>query len=204
MTGFLWSGNILTSDDGTKDARYSNPELDTVLLLYTGEDDIIREWYIPVDEKDEQFNALLKEVSYDDLDKNTQAFNENFRDEFRKAFDDYAGRNYVIEKVVEKEVEKIITIREKGEEKEIVVMDMNFLVDDGSEQYKEMRFKFKLQIFETDEVKNAPTNEATKLAKSYIRKATSPVDAIVGYKLFIDDKANIKETKQGVSINIKI
>ena len=67
-----------------------------------------------------------------------------------------------------------------------------------------MLFKFKLQIFETDEVKNAPTNEATKLAKSYIRKATSPVDAIVGYKLFIDDKANIKETKQGVSINIKI
>ena len=203
MSGFLWAGNILTSEDGTKEARYSNPELDTVTVLYTGEDDIIREWYIPVDEKDDQWNAFLKEVSYDELDTNTKRFNENFRDEFRKAFDDYAGRNYVIEKVVEKEVEKIITIREKGEDKEIVVMDMNFLIDDGSEQYKEMLFKFKLQIFETDEVKNAPPNDQTKFAKSYIRKAITPVDVIVGYKLFLDDKATIKETKQGVSIIIK-
>ena len=203
MTGFLWSGNIIESEDGIKDARYSNPELDTVTLLYTGEDDVIREWYIPVDENDDQWNAFLKEVSYDQLDKNTMAFNENFRDEFRAAFDDYAGRNYVVEKVVEKEVEKIITIREKGEEKEVVVMDMNFLVDDGSEKYKEMLFKFKLQIFETDEVKNAPANDQTKFAKSYIRKATTPVDVIVGYRLFLDDNATIKETKQGVSINIK-
>jgi hypothetical protein len=157
MSGFLWAGNILTSEDGTKDARYSNPELDTVTVLYTGEDDIIREWYIPVDEKDDQWNAFLKEVSYDELDTNTKRFNENFRDEFRKAFDDYAGRNYVIEKVVEKEIERIVTIREKGEDKEIAVMDMSFLIDDGSEQYKEMLFKFKLQIFETDEVKNAPS-----------------------------------------------
>lgn len=203
MTGFLWQGNILKSEDGTKDARYSNPELDTVTLLYKGEDDIVREWYIPVDEKDDQWNAFLKEVSYDELDKNTQDFNENFRNEFRKAFDDYAGRNYVVEKVIEKEVEKIVTIREKGEDTEIAVMDMNFLIDDGSEQYKEMLFKFKLQIFETDAVKNAPADEKTKFAKSYVRKATTPVDVMVGYKLFLDNKATIKETKQGVSINIK-
>jgi hypothetical protein len=202
MSGFLWAGNILTSEDGTKDARYSNPELDTVTVLYTGEDDIIREWYIPVDEKDDQWNAFLKEVSYDELDTNTKRFNENFRDEFRKAFDDYAGRNYVIEKVVEKEIERIVTIREKGEDKEIAVMDMSFLIDDGSEQYKEMLFKFKLQIFETDEVKNAPSDDKTKLAKSYIRKAKTPVDVVVGYKMF-DNDVKVTSTKEGVNVKIK-
>ena len=44
----------------------------------------------------------------------------------------------------------------------------------------------------------------TKAARDdLIQIEQQELDVIVGYKLFLDDKATIKETKQGVSINIK-
>ena len=46
---YLWSDKIT-------DYYYSNPELDTVAVLWTSpDDDIVREHYITVDEADDQW-----------------------------------------------------------------------------------------------------------------------------------------------------
>jgi CO dehydrogenase/acetyl-CoA synthase epsilon subunit len=42
----------------------------------------------------------------------------------------------------------------------------------------------------------------TKLAKSYIRKAKTPVDVVVGYKMF-DNDVKVTSTKEGVNVKIK-
>ena len=53
------------------EAYYSNPELNTVAILWSdGEKN--REYYVNVDEEDDQFNALLKEWSYESLDECTR------------------------------------------------------------------------------------------------------------------------------------
>ena len=50
---------------------------------------------VSVDEKDERFLALLQEFSYESLDECTRNRNEATRDQFRRAFQDYAQRNKV-------------------------------------------------------------------------------------------------------------
>ena len=78
MGDYPFSGKIV-------EAYYSNPELDTVAVLWSdGERN--REYYINVDENDHQFQALLKEWSYESLDEATRKRNENTRQEFRDAF----------------------------------------------------------------------------------------------------------------------
>jgi len=84
---YLWTDKIT-------DYYYSNPELDTVAVLWTDpEDNLVREHYIMVDEEDEQWRDFNKEVSYEDIDKRTQVRHEQFREQFREAFRDWAGRN---------------------------------------------------------------------------------------------------------------
>ena len=71
------------------EAYYSNPELDTVAIMWSdGEKN--REYYVVVDEEDDQFQALLKEWSYESLDECTRGRNEQTRQEFRDAFQRYA------------------------------------------------------------------------------------------------------------------
>ena len=109
----IWSGRIV-------DAHYTNPEHDTVEILYrqvhpddtSGTDaDIKKEFYLKgniekykiktrvvshyvagKDETDDQFKDLLKEVSYEELER-TLENNEGVRQEFRIAFDNYAKEN---------------------------------------------------------------------------------------------------------------
>ena len=86
---YSWSDKIT-------DYYYTNPEMDTVAVLWTNPDDgLVREHYILVDEADEQWRDFAKEVSYEDIDKRTQVRHEQFREEFREAFHNYAQRNNV-------------------------------------------------------------------------------------------------------------
>ena len=79
---FPFSGRIV-------EAYYSNPELNTVAVMWS-DGDKNREYYINVDEEDDQFQALLKEWSYESLDECTRNRNEATRQEFRDAFHRYA------------------------------------------------------------------------------------------------------------------
>ena len=86
---YLWTDKIT-------DYYFSNPELNTVAVLWTDpEDNLVREHYIQVDESDEQWRDFVKEVSYEDIDKRTLVRHEEFREEFREAFRNYAQREDV-------------------------------------------------------------------------------------------------------------
>jgi len=193
----IWSGRIV-------DAHYTNPEHDTVEILYrqvhpdepSGTDaDIKKEFYLKkgniekykiktrvvshyvvVDETDEQFKDLLKEVSYEELERRTLENNEGVRQEFRIAFDNYAKENglynYAENPIRETEIVKSN------------VDEMIFDFDESDKSKKEDLFKLKLKIFERDEVKDSDD----RATKAEIRKSKTPLDVLVAYKKILDKK----------------
>ena len=147
---YLWSDKIT-------DYYYSNPELDTVAVLWTDpEDNLVREHYIKIDESDEQWKDFVKEVSYEKIDERTRAKHEVHREEFRKAFNNYAsGRN----------IELIDPISA-----------YSFMLDYDENDPKQLEnlFKLKLAIFSTTKVKEIVDFEL----KTSIRKAKTPKDTL--------------------------
>ena len=161
------------------EAYYSNPELDTVAILWSdGEKN--REYYVVVDEEDDQFQALLKEWSYESLDECTRNRNEQARQEFRDAFHRYATEQGLYthgNPEYQKQKETIV-------EKEVMVgntEELLFAYDLENNQHKEELFKLKLKIFEQDVVRNS----TAKTKKTAVRKAETPVEAISAYNAFI-------------------
>ena len=186
---YLWTDKIT-------DYYYSNPELDTVAVLWTDPDDgLVREHYILVDEEDEQWRDFVKVVSYEDIDKRTQVRHEQFREEFREAF-----RNYVQRDQSE--------YSESSEPLEDVIVNFinDFDITDTAE--KEQLFKLKLKIFDQEVVKNSGTDDKFKTAKTFIRKSQNPIEVLLGYMVFTNG-AEIKMTDiekfevEGVYIPIK-
>ena len=148
------------------EAYYSNPELDTVAILWSdGEKN--REYYVVVDEEDDQFKALLKEFAYDSIDECTRKKHEIHRQQFRDAFNNYARENDML---------KVESIQEERR----ASLDILFDFDPENDKDKEELFKLKLKIFDQDVVQNS---KATK-KKTKIRKAETPLEAIIVYKSF--------------------
>ena len=152
------------------EAYYTNPELDSVAIMWS-DGDKNREYYVNVDEEDDQFNALLKEWSYESLDECTRHRHEAHRQEFRNAFHQYA------------EEHNLYTYGNPDarhlEEKQ-ASLDLLFEYDPENYLHKEELFKFKLKMFEQDVVKNS----VAKTKKTAIRKAETPLEAIVVYNSF--------------------
>ena len=160
---FPFSGRIV-------EAYYSNPELNTVAVMWSdGEKN--REYYINVDEEDDQFQALLKEWSYESLDECTRNRNEATRQEFRDAFHNYATEH------------NLYTHGDPDGRKEETQTSLDIIFDFDSENYqhKEELFKLKLKMFEQDVVKKSKS----KTKKTAIRKAETPVEAISAYYAFV-------------------
>jgi hypothetical protein len=147
---YLWSDKIT-------DYYYSNPELDTVAVLWTDpEDNLVREHYIKIDESDEQWKDFVKEVPYEKIDERTRAKHEVHREEFRKAFNIYAsGGNIAL-------IDPISVY--------------TFMLDYDENDPKQLEnlFKLKLAIFNTTKVKEIVDFEL----KTSIRKANTPKDAL--------------------------
>ena len=147
------------------EAYYTNAEQDSVSIMWSdGEKN--REYHLKVDEEDDQFKALLAEFSYESIDECTLRKNELGRQWWRDAFNDYAeqvGFGYGV-----------------PEERQA---DLSLIFDFDPEDtaHKEGLFKLKLQMFEQDIVKNSKS----KVAKAAIRKASTPIEAVVAYKKFI-------------------
>ena len=161
---FPFSGRIV-------EAYYSNPELNTVAVMWSdGERN--REYYINVDEEDDQFNALLKEWSYESLDECTRNKNEATRQEFRDAFHNYATENNLYQHG-DPDIYK--------QEEKQTSLDIIFDFDPDNYQHKEELFKLKLKMFEQDAVKNSKA----KTKKTAIRKAETPAEAISAYNTFV-------------------
>ena len=160
---FPFSGRIV-------EAYYSNPELNTVAVMWSdGEKN--REYYINVDEEDDQFQALLKEWSYESLDECTRNRNEATRQEFRDAFHNYATEHNLY-------THGDPDGRKGGKQSSL---DIIFDFDPENFVHKEDLFKLKLKMFEQDVVKNSKA----KKMKTAIRKAETPVEAISAYNTFL-------------------
>ena len=187
---YLWTDKIT-------DYYYSNPELDTVAVLWTSpDDDLVREHYIMVDEADDQWKDFLKEVSYEDIDRRTQVRNEDFREQFRVAFRDYAANHD----------DDFSTNNSKSFED--VIIDFLSTYDKENSEQKEQLFKLKLRIFEQDIVKNAKKDDKFKNAKTFIRKAKTPMEVLLGYMVFSNNaELKLNKTKknevEGVYVPLK-
>jgi hypothetical protein len=216
---YLWSDKIT-------DYYYSNPELNTVAVLWTSpDDDLVREHYIMVDEEDEQWRDFIKVVSYEDIDKRTQVRHEQFREQYRESFRDFMSREQESQIMEVEEIKNQTkleyeswkkTLEDKSaaqaealkldyetwkktlEDKNpdnILLLDTNIPKDnifdmffgsyDNDNSYqKEQLFKLKLRIFEQDIVKNSNNDDNLKNAKTFIRKAKSPMEVLLGYMVF--------------------
>ena len=160
---FPFSGRIV-------EAYYSNPELNSVAVMWSdGEKN--REYYINVDEEDDQFNALLKEWSYESLDECTRNRNEATRQEFRDAFHRYATQQGLYT-----HGDPDGRLQEKSTH-----IDIIFDFDPDNYVHKEELFKLKLKIFEQDVVKNSKA----KTKKTVVRKAETPAEAVSAYNAFL-------------------
>jgi|TARA_B100001094_G_scaffold308666_1_gene341542 hypothetical protein len=154
------------------EAYYTNAELNTVNVLWS-DGKVNREYYVNVDEEDHQFQALLKEWSYESLDECTRNKNEQFRQEFRDAFHEYATTNNLYGHGDDGS-------GQEAEERQ-ASFDLLFNFVEEDEQHKEMLFKLKLKMFEQDCVKNSKA----KKGKTDIRKSSTPLEAIVAYNKFV-------------------
>jgi len=171
-------------EDKIADVTYTNPELDTVKILWKDEGDVYREHYLKVDEEDEQFQALLEVTSYEDIEGRTKAANDIVRQEFKDAFDSYAERSglYSGSDPVERNAE-------------VFRFFSNF--DFESAEDKERLFSLKLSIFEKPEVKDSDTSERSKSAKTAIRKASNPIEILALYQVFRNENAEVHKDENG-------
>ena len=166
---YLWSDKIT-------DYYYSNPELDTVAVMWTDpEDKLTREHYIKVDESDEQWRDFVAEVSYEKIDERTMVRHEQFREQFREAFNNYAQTHDVNQNVDQ-------TIQPANFEDIIINFINDFDVTNA--EHKEALFKLKLKVFEQEIVKDSKSADKFKNAKTFIRKSESPVEVLLGYMVF--------------------
>ena len=170
--------------DKIADVTYTNPELDTVKILWKDDMNIYREHYLKVNEEDEQFQALLEVTSYEDIEGRTKAANDIIRQEFKDAFDRYAERSglYSGSDPVERNAE---------------VFRFLFSFDAEDATDKETLFLLKLSAFEKDEVKDSEVNEKTKSAKTAIRKSTNPLQVLALYQTFTNENAEIHKDDDG-------
>lgn len=170
--------------DKIADVTYTNPELDTVKILWKDDMNIYREHYLKVDEEDEQFQSLLEVTSYDDIEGRTKVANDIVRQEFKDAFDRYAERTgiYTGSDPVENNSELFRFLS-------------NF--DPENVEDKEKLFSLKLSIFEKDEVKDSGTSERSKNAKTAIRKASSPIEILALYQVFRNENTEIHKDDEG-------
>jgi|5_EtaG_2_1085323.scaffolds.fasta_scaffold53254_2 hypothetical protein len=190
-TPFAFCGRII-------EAYYTNPELDTIGVIWSdGEKN--REYYVVVDEEDEQFQALLKEYSYESLDETTRNRNEATRQEFRDAFHRYATRNNLYghgnpdgqvkteTEIVELEIDTVrerevnVASSQKAHHSFEFLLDNLSEFDPDNEQHREQLFKLKLKAFEKDVV----TKSKAKTKKTALRKAENPLQVLSAYQSFL-------------------
>tara|TARA_Y100000782_G_C10015905_1_gene194889 strand:+ start:175 stop:561 length:387 start_codon:yes stop_codon:yes gene_type:complete len=123
--------------------------------------------HLTVDENDSQFQDLLKEWSYEQIDEATKARNEQYRDEFRMAFHNYAMEH---------------DLYGHGDNKDLIQGSINLIFDfdPEDEKQKEDLFKLKLKMFEQPQVEKSKSRKL----KSDIRKAITPLETILAYTKF--------------------
>ena len=160
------------------DVYYTDSSLSNVTILYNYEKDgetLVGEYRLLVDETEEQFQDLMKEVTYQDIEINTIELHKKYNQEMRDIINDETKR------IARREVrEEFFGLDDSG-------FETIFQYD--SNKHADELFKCKMYLFSLDIVKNGPKTFRTK-----IRKAE---DILELCKLFSTEKRRIerKESK---------
>ena len=162
------------------EAYYTNPNLDTVCVTYREEEELTPDgepraydYYMEVDESDSRFQALLKEVSYEDLEKTTGDRNEAYHEQFRQIVRGYIDREGLTGDLLDSGD----TADRVMDEARLQLFDFIFNYNPESTKSrndKEQFFRLKLYMFETE-----VGQKASKKHKSDIRKSETPLEAFV-------------------------
>jgi hypothetical protein len=165
------------------EAYYANPNLDTVCVTFREDEELTpdgkpraHDYYMEVDESDPRFQALLKEVSYETLEKTTGDRNEAYKSEFRQIV-----RNYVEQEGLTADLlDSGDTADRVMDEARLQLFDFIFNYNPESTKSrndKEQFFRLKLYMFETE-----VGQKASKKHKSDIRKSDNPLEAFVVFQ----------------------
>jgi hypothetical protein len=165
------------------EAYYTNPNLDTVCVTYREEEELTPDgepraydYYMEVDESDPRFQALLKEVSYEDLEKTTGDRNEAYHEQFRQIVRGYIDREGLTGDLLDSGD----TADRVMDEARLQLFDFIFNYNPESTKSrndKEQFFRLKLHMFETE-----VGQKASKKHKSDIRKSDTPLEAFVVFQ----------------------
>ena len=77
------------------DVYYTDSSLSNVTILYNyekGGETLVGEYRLLVDETEEQFQDLMKEVTYQDIEINTMEMHKKYNDEMRNIINDETRR----------------------------------------------------------------------------------------------------------------
>jgi len=165
------------------EAYYTNPNLDTVCVTFREEEELTPDgepraydYYMDVDESDPRFQALLKEVSYEDLEKTTGDRNEAYHEQFRQIVRGYIDREGLTGDLLDSGD----TADRVMDEARLQLFDFIFNYNPESTKSrndKEQFFRLKLYMFETE-----VGQKASKKHKSDIRKSETPLEAFVVFQ----------------------
>ena len=160
------------------EAYYTNANLDTVCVTYKEDGDLTPDgnpraydYYMEVDESDPRFKALLKEVTYEELEKATGDRNEAYHKEFENIVKGYIEREGLTSSLSD---DRLV------EKARLQLFDVIFNYDPELTQHrnhKEELFRLKLYMFETEVGQKASRNH-----KAAIRKSETPLEAFVAFQ----------------------
>ena len=160
------------------EAYYTNANLDTVCVTYKEDDDLTPDgnpraydYYMEVDESDPRFKALLKEVTYEELEKATGDRNEAYHEQFRQIVRGYIEREGLTSSLSD---DRLV------QKARLQLFDMIFNYNTESTKTrndKEEFFRLKLHMFETE-----VGQKASRSHKSAIRKSMTPLEAFAAFQ----------------------
>jgi len=160
------------------EAYYTNANLDTVCVTYKEDDDLTPDgnpraydYYMEVDESDPRFKALLKEVTYEELEKATGDRNEAYHEQFRQIVRGYIEREGLTSSLSD---DRLV------QKARLQLFDMIFNYNPESTKTrndKEEFFRLKLHMFETE-----VGQKASRSHKSAIRKSMTPLEAFAAFQ----------------------
>lgn len=154
----IFSGKII-------EAYFTNSENNTVEVIYKEGPRAINH-YLPVDYNEQDFKDLIAEYDTDKIAESTIARNRKYAQQLSEMVD--AG------------IKARSDVKQKISVQDFVKKLLNF--KDNDEECKEILFTLKIEIFETEKLKNCKDNEQ----KARLRSAKTPVELLSLYNQ-IDD-----------------
>jgi len=154
----IFSGKII-------EAYFANSENDVVEVIYEQGTQAINH-YLPVDYNNQDFKDLVSEYSTDKIAEATMARNKRYAQQ--------------LSDIVDQGIKAKTDLKQRVSVEDFVKSILNF--DPKDPRCKEMLFTIKVEIFETQKVKNSIDKEK----KSRLRTAKTPLELLASYNEFDD------------------